>query len=49
MSQHLSEQEIIRRSKLEKLEALKINPYPAPLYPVTHYSIDIKNVFSEET
>jgi len=49
MSQHLSEQEIIRRSKLEKLEALKIDPYPAPLYPVTHYSSDIKEKFSEET
>ena len=49
MSSHLSEQEIIRRSKLEKLEALNIDPYPAPLYPVTHYSTDIKNAFSEET
>src|SRR5436190_22882777 len=49
MSSHLSEQEIIRRSKLEKLQSLKIDPYPAPLYPVTHYSADIKNAFSEET
>ncbi|HEY2726407.1 MAG TPA: amino acid--tRNA ligase-related protein, partial [Parafilimonas sp.] len=49
MSTHLSEQEVIRRNKLQKLEALKIDPYPAPLYPVTHYSTDIKNVFSEET
>src|SRR5436190_12266687 len=49
MSSHLSEQEIIRRSKLEKLQSLKIDPYPAPLYPVTHYSTDIKNSFSEET
>lgn len=49
MSVQLSEQELIRRSKLEKLEALNINPYPAPLYPVTHYSLDIKNAFSEET
>jgi lysyl-tRNA synthetase class 2 len=31
------------------LEELDINPYPAALYPVTHYSTDIKNVFSEET
>lgn len=45
----MSEQEIIRRNKLEKLEALGVNPYPAPLYPVTHYSADIKNTFSEET
>ncbi|SFP82522.1 lysine--tRNA ligase [Parafilimonas terrae] len=49
MSAQLSEQEIIRRNKLEKLEALGINPYPAPLYPVTHYSTDIKNAFTEET
>jgi lysyl-tRNA synthetase class II len=49
MSAHLSEQEIIRRSKLEKLKALNIEPYPAALYPVTHYSTDIKNAFSEET
>jgi len=49
MSQHLSEQEIIRRNKLDKLAALNIDPYPAPLYPVTHYSADIKNTFSEET
>ncbi|HYJ65501.1 MAG TPA: lysine--tRNA ligase, partial [Parafilimonas sp.] len=45
----LSEQEIIRRNKLDKLKALNINPYPAPLYPVTHHSTDIKNNFSEET
>ncbi len=49
MSQHLSEQEIIRRNKLEKLNALNINPYPAPLYPVSQYSSDIKNNFSEAT
>jgi lysyl-tRNA synthetase class 2 len=49
MSQHLSEQEIIRREKLQLLEAAGINPYPAPLYPVTHYSQDIKKNYSEET
>jgi lysyl-tRNA synthetase class 2 len=49
MSAHLSEQEVIRRSKLEKLKALNIEPYPAALYPVTHYSTHIKNIFSEET
>jgi lysyl-tRNA synthetase class 2 len=49
MSSYLSEQEIIRRSKLEKLAALNIDPYPAPLYPVSFYSTDIKNAFSEET
>jgi lysyl-tRNA synthetase class 2 len=49
MSQHLSEQEIVRREKLAKLQAAGINPFPAPLYPVTHYSADIKQGFSEET
>ena len=49
MSQNLSEQEIIRREKLQQLEAAGINPYPAPLYPVTHYSQDIKKNYSEET
>jgi lysyl-tRNA synthetase class 2 len=49
MSQHLSEQEIIRRDKLKELEAAGINAYPAQLYPVTHYSKDIKDAFTEET
>ena len=49
MSQSLSEQEIIRREKLQALEAAGINPYPAPLYPVTHYSSDIKQNYTEET
>ncbi len=48
MSQHLSEQEIIRRDKLAKLQQVGINPYPAPLYPVSHFSSDIKTNFSEE-
>ena len=46
---HLSEQEIIRREKLQALEAAGIDAYPAPLYPVTHLSQDIKAHFTEET
>ena len=46
---HLSEQEIIRREKLQALEAAGIDPYPAPLYPVTHLSQDIKGNYREET
>ncbi len=46
---HLSEQEIIRREKLQALEAAGIDPYPAPLYPVTHLSQDIKSNYTEET
>ena len=43
----LSEQEIIRREKLEKLRALGIDPYPATLYPVDHTSAEIKASFAE--
>ena len=49
MSTHLSEQEIIRREKLAELNKLGINAYPAPLYPVTHYSTAIKAGFNEHT
>ena len=45
----LSEQEQVRREKLEKIISLGINPYPAELYPVSDYSIDIKNNFKEDT
>lgn len=46
--QQLSEQEIIRREKLQKLKEAGVNPYPAALFPVTDYSADIKRSFSEE-
>ncbi len=49
MSTHLSEQEIIRREKLAELNKLGIDAYPAPLYPVSHYSTAIKAGFHEET
>ncbi len=38
MSQQLSEQEIIRRDKLKALQQIGVDPYPAALYPVSHYS-----------
>ena len=38
----LSEQEIIRREKLQSLRNLGINPYPANLFPVNHTSKQIK-------
>ena len=38
----LSEQEIIRREKLAHLQSMGIDPYPAPLFPVSHYSEDAK-------
>ena len=49
MSTHLSEQEIIRREKLAELNKLGIDAYPAPLYPVSHYSTAVKAGFNEET
>jgi len=47
MSQ-LSEQEQVRREKLEALKSLGINPYPAPLYPINANSSSIKEDFEEE-
>ena len=43
----LSEQELIRREKLERLRAMGINPYPAAAYPVTHSSTAIKANYKE--
>jgi len=43
----LSEQEQVRREKLQKLRDLGINPYPANLFPVNHTSKKIKETFEE--
>lgn len=43
----LSEQEVIRREKLDKLKEMGINPYPAALYPVTHRADAIENDYEE--
>lgn len=43
----LSEQEVVRREKLDKLRALGINPFPADLFPVDHTSKQIQNHFEE--
>ena len=43
----LSEQQQVRREKLEKIKSLGINPYPADLFPVSSYSSEIKNNFQE--
>lgn len=48
MQTTLSEQEIVRREKLSRLQEAGIDPYPAPLYPVSHYSADIKAGYTEE-
>src|SRR4030095_2086270 len=47
-TQHLSEQELVRREKLEELKKLGIDPYPAALYPVNNYSTAIKTSFRDE-
>lgn len=44
----LSEQELVRREKLEKLRGLGIDPYPAPLYPVNATSKSIKENFKAD-
>ncbi|MFN8297250.1 MAG: lysine--tRNA ligase [Chitinophagales bacterium] len=46
--QQLSEQEQVRREKLEKIKALGVDPYPAPLYPVNVTSKEIKENYKEE-
>ncbi len=49
MQATLNEQEVVRRDKLKELLELGINPYPAPLYEVTHTAKQIKAEFSEAT
>ena len=48
-TQHLSEQELVRREKLAELKKLGIDPYPAALYPVNQYSTQIKSVFRDDS
>ena len=48
MQSTLSEQEVIRREKLAELKELGIDPYPAPLFEITHTANDIKQNYSEE-
>ena len=48
MQTTLSEQEVVRREKLAELRALGIEPFPAPLYDVTHTAKGIKETFNED-
>ena len=48
MSQHLSEQELVRREKLSGLQNLGIDPFPAALYPVNTNSVYIKENYKGE-
>ena len=44
----MTEQEKIRREKLEEIKKLGINPYPAELFPVKNYSLDLIEKFDEK-
>ncbi len=44
----MTEQEKIRKEKLEELKKLGINPYPAELYPVTNYSKDLISKYEDK-
>ena len=44
----MTEQEKIRREKLEELKKLGIDPYPAELYPVTNYSTDLITKYEDK-
>jgi lysyl-tRNA synthetase class 2 len=46
--QHLSEQEILRREKRQKLMDMGVDPYPAALYPVTHTAAQVAEGFRDE-
>jgi lysyl-tRNA synthetase class 2 len=48
-TQHLSEQELLRREKLAELIIMGIEPYPAPLFPVNSNSAYIKQHYTAET
>ena len=48
MQSTLSEQEIIRREKLTELRAIGIDPFPAPLFEITHTAKQIKADYTDE-
>ena len=45
--EELSEQEKVRREKLQAIRDLGIDPYPAALFPVDNDSQSIKDNFEE--
>tara|TARA_B100001057_G_scaffold458716_1_gene508244 strand:- start:7206 stop:8888 length:1683 start_codon:yes stop_codon:yes gene_type:complete len=45
----MTEQEKIRKEKLEELKKLGINPYPAELFPVDSLSVDLLKNYKEDT
>jgi lysyl-tRNA synthetase, class II len=45
----VTEQEIIRREKLQKILDAGFEAYPAALYPVSHLSLNAKHTFEANT
>ena len=43
----LSEQELVRREKLDGLRKLGINPYPASQFPVNFYAKDLTDSYTD--
>lgn len=48
MSIELSEQELLRREKLEAIKKMGVDPYPAPLFEINATATDIIEKFSAE-
>jgi lysyl-tRNA synthetase, class II len=48
MIQELTEQEVIRREKLDEIRKLGIDPYPAEEFPVNAYAVDLKANYEAE-
>lgn len=48
MQATLSEQELVRREKLKELQELGIDPYPAPLFEITHTAKQIKDEYTDD-
>jgi hypothetical protein len=46
MSNQLSEQELLRRQKLNDMRQLGIDPFPAALFPISHTSIEAASKYS---
>ena len=49
MSEHLSEQEIVRRDKLKELTAMGIDPYPAAMWEVNTTAAEILSGYKAES
>lgn len=48
MSNQLSEQELLRRQKLNDMRQLGIDPFPAALFPISHTSVEAASKYSAD-